>query len=133
TEAREAQIAEMKRKMMQQQRDAEALDRAQDETMAQFEKGNYLEGSRPLAYEFAKQGNAAGAYGTIGVAAGAQVVSWAAEAKRKKEAAEREQREAERIRAEREERERRMREERERLEREAFALLIRQRHTILEA
>jgi len=51
---------------------SDALNNAADQTFDQWGKGNYIQGAKPLVDEFARQGNATGAYGTMGVAVAAQ-------------------------------------------------------------
>ena len=69
----------------------ESLEGAKKETYNQWEKGNYIEGSRSLVNEYARQGNASGAYTTaaIGIAAqGASIISDISANKRAREAEE---------------------------------------------
>src|SRR5690606_7359005 len=54
---------------------SDALKQATDETTSQWAQGNYIQGAKPLVDEFARQGSAAGAYGTAGVAVAAEIGS----------------------------------------------------------
>lgn len=88
------QMARIYQQMEDNQRKANELRAATDETAREWASGNYIKGSAALANTFARQGDAVGAYSTIGVGIGMQVGSLLAEGKRKREAA----REAERVR-----------------------------------
>lgn len=64
------------------QADSKALDAAADQTidgwanaLQQGKNADFITPSKSLVQEFANQGNAAGAYGTVGVAVGAQLIS----------------------------------------------------------
>ena len=130
-------IAAMKAKMEQQQRDARRLDQASDRTFEGFNRAgsfnDYVNASKPLVNEFARQGNAAGAYTAAGIGIGLGVLK-AAQANKARNEAARQAQEAKQRQWEQEEKARKKREaERARLRKAAFELLIRQRHTLLEA
>ncbi|SFW52608.1 TPR repeat [Sinomicrobium oceani] len=72
--------------------DAQALDNAADQTMnawgnelAKGKNADFVSTAKPLVGEFAKQGNATAAYGTVGVAVGAQVISMIGSGKSREE------------------------------------------------
>lgn len=108
------------------QNNTRAMDQATDETARQWSQGNYIEGSRPLAMEMARQGNAAGAYGTIAVGTGLQIFSTLSEDKRRAD-----ERKAQLL-AQEEERER-IRMEEERIRKERHAMIVRQRKLLVNA
>ncbi|QXP77808.1 MULTISPECIES: cell envelope integrity protein TolA [Winogradskyella] len=77
----QAQIAENKRK-------SEAINQAADETGEQWANGNYIEGSKHLMNEFAKQGNKDGVIATAAVGVGLEIFSAIAKNKEAKRIAE---------------------------------------------
>lgn len=81
------QMARIYQQMEDNRRKAEDLRVATDQTSREWASGNYIEGSRSLAYAYARQGNAAGAYGTVAAGTAMQIGSMIVEGKRKREAA----------------------------------------------
>lgn len=86
---RERKIQELNTQMAKFEQQRQSLNNASDATLNQWSQGNYIEGSRTLAMEYARQGNAQGAYGTIAVGATLQIISFLGDNKKEKEEKER--------------------------------------------
>ena len=135
-EAARERIEQMKRQIQDNQRKAQEIEDASHTlidglTSSSNNPVDVLNAARPLAMKFAQQGNALGAYGSIGAGVLGGVLKMSAGNRKRKEA---ERAEAERRAAikKQQEAERKKREaEAERLRREAFRLLIDSRHTVL--
>lgn len=100
---KERQLQEMRNQYQIASQNRTALNNASDETTRQWAQGNYIEGSRALANEFARQGNLNGAVGVVGVGTALQIFSVLSENKKSSQEAER-IREEERLRLEEEKR-----------------------------
>ncbi|MBA4745665.1 MAG: hypothetical protein H2058_10430 [Muricauda sp.] len=138
-EKRRQQIATMRQRLAEQQRQSQNLQNAADQTMGQWAQQmqnggtNYIEGVQPLAEEFARQGNVEGAVGAVVVGTAASIIADLSQRKKQREAEERAEAERQRRLKLQREREQRYREEQERLRREAFKMVIDQRKNILHA
>ncbi|AEM70739.1 hypothetical protein Murru_1699 [Allomuricauda ruestringensis DSM 13258] len=136
---RRRQIASMRQRLAEQQRQSQNLQNAADQTMGQWTQQmqnggtNYIEGVQPLAEEFARQGNVEGAVGAVVVGTAASIIADLSQRKKQREAEERAEAERQRRLKLQREREQRYREEQERLRREAFKMIIDQRNNILHA
>lgn len=124
-EASRRQMADFRRTIEEQNRKKAQLNTAASATMDEWAQGNFIEGSESLATEFARQGNAGAAYGTVALGVIAEIGSMIK--KDKEEEKRREQAAAQRRRQE----ELYLRRQQQ-LEREALRMLIEQRHLILD-
>lgn len=86
---RERKLQELNNKMVQIEQQRQNLNNASNETTNQWARGNYIEGSKSLAMEFARQGSANAAYGTIAVGTALQIFSVLGQNKKEKEEKER--------------------------------------------
>ncbi|NDV17246.1 hypothetical protein GO009_14570 [Muricauda sp. TY007] len=136
---RRRQIASMRQRLAEQQRQSQNLQNAADQTMDQWAQQiqnggtNYIDGVQPLAEEFARQGNVEGAVGAVVVGTAASIIADLSQRKKQREAEERAEAERQRRLKLQREREQRYREEQERLRREAFKMIVDQRKNILHA
>lgn len=136
---RRRQIASMRQRLAEQQRQSQNLQNAADQTMGQWTQQmqnggtNYIEGVQPLAEEFARQGNVEGAVGAVVVGTAASIIADLSQRKSKEK-----QRNVQKQNGNVDlklttGKEQRYREEQERLRREAFKMIIDQRNNILHA
>lgn len=124
-EASRRQMADFRRQMEEQNIRKEQLSEAAGATMKEWSQGNFIEGSESLATEFARQGNAGAAYGTVALGVIAEISSMFKkdrEEERRQEQAVAEQRRQEEL----------YRQRQEQLERELLRMQIEQRHLILD-
>lgn len=124
-EASRQQMAEFRRRIEEQNRKQAQLNTAANATMEEWAQGNFIEGSESLATEFARQGNAGAAYGTVALGVIAEIGSMI-----KKDREEEKRREQAAAQLSRQEELYKQRQEQ--LAREALQLQIDQRHLILD-
>jgi len=79
------QLQELQAQLAENRRKAEALNAASDEAFKQWGQGNYVEGTKVLANEYAEQGKTDAALATVAVGAGLELVTSIIETNRRHE------------------------------------------------